>query len=487
MNVPLRRLAVVAALMICALMVGVTWWQFVQAGELNADERNTRTIFREFGTYRGSIVVGGEAIAYSEPVNTDYGYLRHYTDGELYAPVTGYYSVVYGRSGLESAENDILTGQASSLFWSRLQDLITGRQPRGGSIELTIDPVVQQAAWDALGDQRGAVIASDPRTGEILAMVSKPSFDPNDLAGHNRSVVEEAWQSLEPDPLKPLSNRAIAGDTYPPGSVFKLITAAAAIELEGMQGDTLVYAPRQLSLPGTSHQISNYGGAACTSSADETMPLSAAMRISCNTSFAQLGMDLGANSLRDYSEKFGFDAPLGIPLSVTPSRFPTNPNEAQTAMTAMGQFDVRVTPMQINLVTAAIANDGVMMQPYLVDTVRTPDLSIESVTEPSVRSQPIRASTAAILQDMMVDVVANGTGSRAQINGVQVAGKTGTAETGRAGEAPHAWFTAFAPADNPQVAVTVVVENGGDGGNEATGGRTSAPIARAVIEAVLSR
>lgn len=486
MNVPIRRLAVIALVMLLALMGSVTWWQFVRAQDLNNDARNTRSLYREFGVFRGPIVMGGEAMALSEPVNTDYKYLRQYPQGELYAPVTGFYSVVYGRSGLEAAENSVLTGSSSSLLWSRLQDLVTGRQPRGSSIETTIDPVVQQAAWDALGDQRGAVVAIEPATGRILAMVSKPSYDPNLLASHKTSAVSEAWQKLNADPDKPMANRAIAGDTYPPGSVFKLITAATAIQSGGYNLNSEVYAPRELPLPGSSKSIGNYGGGTCTPSGDTTT-LSNALRISCNTAFAQLGMDLGANELRAQAEAFGFDQPLSVPLRVTPSRFPKELDDALTAHTAIGQYDVRVTPLQVALVSAAIANGGIMMEPYLVETVRDPNLKMVSSATPDELGRPISYTTAQQLRTMMVDVVDNGSGRNAQISGVAVAGKTGTAQTGREGEAPHAWFTGFAPANDPQVAVAVVVENGGSMGSEATGGRVSAPIAKQVMEAVLRR
>ena len=230
MNTPLRRLTSVVVLMFVVLMGGATWVQFVQAPDLNNDGRNVRTLYREFDRDRGPLVVAGTSIASSTEVDDAFGYQRAYADGPLYAPVTGYYSLVYGRSGLEQAMDTELNGSADSLFYSRVQDLVTGRQPQGAAVELTIDPAMQQAAWDALGDQRGAVVALDPTTGAILAMVSKPSYDPNVLASHDTAAVTEAWASLIDDPTDPVVNRAIAGTTYPPGSTFKLVTAAAALE-----------------------------------------------------------------------------------------------------------------------------------------------------------------------------------------------------------------------------------------------------------------
>ena len=483
MNTPLRRLSTVMILMFVALMAASTWVQFVQAPQLNNDARNVRTLYREYGNPRGPIVVGGEAVAYSVPVDTSFKFLRTYTNGPLYAPVTGFYSVVYTRSGLEQAMNTELNGTADSLFLSRLQDLITGRQPQGASVELTIDPVVQQAAWDALAGQVGAVVAMDPSTGAILAMVSSPSFDPNLLAGHSTPEVTTAWAALNEDPAQPMVNRAIGGDTYPPGSVFKLVTAAAALE-SGLSPDTVVEAPLELDLPQSSNTIGNFGGSACSPTG--TISLADALRISCNTAFGRLGLDLGDDALRDQAEAFGFDTSLTIPLRVTESRYPAEPDLPQTALTAIGQHDVRVTPLQVAMISAAIANDGVLMRPYLVDTVRNQDLTSVSATSPEELGRSVSPTTARQLRDMMVAVVESGTGRAARIDGVSVAGKTGTAQT-TDDAAPHAWFTAFAPANDPKVAVAVVVEHGGALGDEATGGAVAAPIARAVIEAVMNR
>ncbi len=485
MNTPVRRLSAVVVVMFVSLMLSATWVQFFQAASLNNDPRNVRTLYREFDDPRGPIVVAGDSIASSSPVDDPYLYLRAYSDGALYAPATGFYSIVYGRSGIEQAMNTELNGSADSLFYSRIQDLFTGTQPQGAAVELTIDPAVQQAAWDALGDQTGAVVAINPSTGAILAMVSKPSYDPNVLAGHDIAAVQAAWDALNTDPAQPMANRAIAGDTYPPGSTFKLVTAAAALE-SGLTPQTPVAAPAELPLPGSSSVLHNYGNSACSSTG--AMTLQDALRISCNTAFGELGMNLGDAALRTQAEAFGFDTGLDIPLPVTTSRFPAEGNidAAQTALAAIGQYDVRVTPLQVAMTSATIANDGVRMAPYLVQTVRNADLTVVDQTEPTSLGRSISATTAAELTEMMQVVVDSGTGTAAQISGVPVAGKTGTAQT-TADAAPHAWFTAFAPADNPQVAVAVVVEHGGDLGNEATGGQVAAPIARQVILAALGQ
>lgn len=481
MNTPLRRLSSVVMVMFLGLMLGATWVQFAQAPALNNDQRNVRTLYREYGNFRGPIVVGGQAIASSVPVDDSFGYQRVYANGPLYAPVTGFYSVVYGREGIERYFNTELNGSADSLFYERLQDLVTGRQTRGASVELTIDPVLQQVAWDALGDQRGAVVALDPTTGEILAMVSKPSYDPNALASHDFAATREAWAALTTDPSQPMANRAIAGNTYPPGSTFKLVTAAAALE-NGLTADTPVAAPQTLTLPQTSTVLHNFGGSACSPTG--AMTLADALRVSCNTAFAQIGVDLGADELRAQAEAFGFDTPLNVPMRVAESHFPEDPDAPQTALSAIGQYEVRVTPLQMAMVAATIGNGGVQMTPYLVQTVRSQDLTVVETAEPVERGRAVSASTAAQLRDMMVSVVENGTGRAARIPGIAVAGKTGTAQTSD-DVPPHAWFTAFAPAEAPRIAVAVVVEHGGSMGSEATGGAVAAPIARAVIQAAL--
>ena len=276
MNTPLRRLATVVVVMFLTLMGGATYVQFIQAGDLNLDPRNVRTLYREYGNARGPIVVGGDAVASSTPVDDPFGYQRAYANGELYAPVTGHYSVVYGRTGIEELMSTELNGSADSLFYARLEDLITGRQPRGAAVELTIDPVVQQAAWDALGDQRGAVVAIDPATGAILALVSKPSYDPTLLAGHDTAQVNAAWTALQAAEGDPMVNRAIGGNTYPPGSTFKLVTAAAALE-SGLTAASELAAPDQLDLPQTTAMLGNFGGSSC--SATGVISLADALRL----------------------------------------------------------------------------------------------------------------------------------------------------------------------------------------------------------------
>ncbi len=313
-------------------------------------------------------------------------------------------------------------------------------------------------------------------------MVSKPSYDPVELASHDLSAVREAWERLNVNPDAPLVNRAIAGPTYPPGSVFKLVTAAAALESGEYTPDSELPGPAALDLPQSTAVLPNYDDRPC--GPDNTTTLAEALRISCNSAFGQLGIDLGGEALREQAARFGYDQELTIPLTVTPSTVPEGLNAPQSAQAAVGQFDVRVTPLQVAMTSAAIANNGVLMRPQLVRTIRGPDLQVVEQVEAEVLAEPVEPATAEALTAMMVEVVSTGTGTAAQIADVAVAGKTGTAQTGN-DSAPHAWFTSFAPADDPQVAVAVVVENGGSAGSETSGGRVAAPIARAVMEAVL--
>lgn len=484
MNTPIRRVFLVVMVMALALMVSATAIQYFRAGDLNTDGRNVRALYREYGRDRGPIIMAGEPVAQSEPVDDVYSFLRTYPRGSLMAPVTGYFSLVNGVTGMERAENSVLNGTSSSLLLERVQALFTGRQPQGGSVELTIDPAAQQAGFDAFGDQVGGAVALDPRTGAVLALVSTPSFDPNLLTSHDLTAVRTAFDALESDPEQPLTNRAIAGTLYPPGSTFKLVTMAAALATGDYHADTVVDAPDQYQLPGSSALLGNPGGERCGDGVSVTLEY--ALQVSCNTPFAMLGVELGDDALREQAEAFGWGQELEIPLTVTPSIFPEDPDAAQTAMSAIGQFDVRATPLQMAMVSAAIGNGGVLMKPYLTATTRGPDLNVLSVAEPSVLSTAMTEGNAAELRDMMVNVVENGTGFRAQIPGVAVAGKTGTAQTAP-GRPPHAWFTAFAPADDPQVAVAVAVEYGGDLEGAATGSKVAAPIARAIMEAVLQQ
>jgi peptidoglycan glycosyltransferase len=425
-------------------------------------------------------VVGDTAVARSRATGGQFQFRRVYPDAEGYAHATGYYSWVYGRSSTERAANDILAGKDESLFARRIIDLAAGRPPEGGSVLLTLLPEAQQAAVDGLSGTIGAVVAIEPRTGALLAMASRPTYDPNPLADPDPEVQEEAWTQYTDDPDQPMLNRAIAR-AYPPGSVFKLVTAAAALESGEYEPDTPIPGPAELPLPGSTAVLPNTFSGAC--GADGTTTLTEALRISCNTAMAWLGIELGDDALRAQAEKFGYNTQPLPEYNAATSVFPANLDPAQTAQAAIGQYDVRATALQVAMVSAAIANDGTLMSPYLIAEALAPDLAPLQVTEPTVQSEAVSLGTAEDLTDMMVTVVESGTGVNAAIPGVAVAGKTGTAERGP-NDLPLAWFTSFAPADDPQVAVAVVIENPG-GDIDISGGRLAAPIARAVMQAVL--
>jgi len=482
MNKPIRRLSFVVALLFCTLLISTTWIQFVTAKSLDARPGNRRTLLDSYSRERGAILVDGTPIAKSVPTKDELKWVRTYPQAKLYSQVTGYYSFTYGAGfGLEGTEDALLSGQSDKLFYRRVLDMLTGKPPSGASLELTINPKAQAAADQALGNQRGAVVALDPKTGAILAMVSHPQYDPSTLSSHDLSSVAAAWKSLNADPLHPADNRAIAGDLYPPGSTFKLITAAAALSSGKFTEQSLIPGPATLALPQSTVNLPTDDRLPCGPGNKTT--LTHALEISCNTSFGWLGLTLGGDALRAQAGKFGFGDSIAVPMRVTPSVVPPL-NAPQSAQAAIGQYDVRVTPMQMAMVSAGIANKGTVMKPYLVKDTRSSSLDLIDQTQPEQLSQAVSPAVAAALTRMMVTVVQSGTGTPAQIPGMQVAGKTGTAQHVKGGN-PHAWFTAFAPASDPQVAVAVVVEDGGNAGSEAYGGAVAGPIARAVMEAVL--
>jgi peptidoglycan glycosyltransferase len=482
-NAPLRRVAISVLVLFTLLIVNVNYIQVVRADKLRDDPGNTRVLAEEYDRQRGAIVVDGAPIASSVRTDDQLTYLRQYADGPTYAPVTGYYSVVYGTTGLERATNDVLAGSDPRLAFRRLADLFTGRDPAGGDVVLTLDPAVQTTAMKALGDVTGAVVALDPTTGAVLGLASTPTYDPNQLSSHDPAGIRDYAASLQQQSPDPRDNQAIS-ERYSPGSVFKVIVSAAALS-NGYTPQTTVPAPNLLTLPGTSTTLENYNGESCNGGADQS--LIDALTISCNTAFAELGVALGKDKLRSMAEAFGMTGQsFDMPLTVAGSTIGDPANDAQLAVSSIGQQDVQMTPMQAAMVAAAVANDGRLMKPYLVDQVRAPDLTVVDQTEPEEMGRPVSADVAAELQQMMVSVVEKGTGRKARIDGVTVGGKTGTAEVGD-GVQPHTWFVGFASQGDRQIAIAVFVKNGGQSGTEGTGtgGDISAPIARQVVQAYL--
>lgn len=496
MNKPIRNLAVACMLLFVALLVNATYVQYWQADALTSLSKhpdNKRVRDAEFARERGAILVRGKAVAESNKSNDAYKFQRVYSQGPEYAHLTGFFSRDWGLGGVEATQNSILSGSDSKLFVNRVVDLVDNKSPKGGSVTLTVDPGAQQAAYDglkALGNNvRGAVVAIEPNTGKILAMVSSPSYDPARLATHDFAAVGVAKKRLLASKLGPLNNRAIE-EALPPGSTFKLVTAAAALDSGKYTPDTKVPGGAKLDLPQTTKDLVNENRGSC--GADQ-ITFTQALQVSCNVSFGDVGLKVGADKLRQTAEKFGFgkrsfndldDALTRQALS----RFPANPDLPQTALSAIGQFDVAATPLQMAMVGAGIANDGVVMKPYLVDEIKSPKLDVLGKTDSTpMPDQPAISSAAARdLTQMMVAVVEGGTGRTAQIPGVKVAGKTGTAQSSP-DRPPYAWFVSFAPANTPAVAVAVLVQDAGVARDQISGSGLAAPIAKAVMEAVIGK
>jgi penicillin-binding protein A len=486
MNKPIRAMSIFCLLLFVALLLNVTYLQYVHADKLNSRADNKRVRDAEFSRKRGAIVAGGDSVAESVKTKDRYVYQRVYRQPMKYAHVTGYYSYIYGRTGVEASENQILSGSDPRLFVNRVVDMVGNAQPKGGSVTLTLDPKAQTAAYDglrALGKNvQGAVVALEPSTGKVLAMVSSPSYDPNRLASHDFGEVQRADKRLNADPDKPLLNRSIQ-EIYPPGSTFKLVTAAAALSSGQYTPDTKVKGGPRLDLPQTTTDLVNENGSSC---GGDPITLTQALEVSCNVSFGSIGLHLGAAALRTQAEKFGFDQTYLSDLNgQVASRFPSHPDPPQTALSAIGQFDVAATPLQMAMVASGIANGGTLMRPYVVDEVRAPDLSVLDKTHPEAyRSNAVSSSVAHQLTQMMIEVVDHGTGTTARIPGIKVAGKTGTAQSSPS-RPPYAWFVSFAPADNPKVAVAVLVEDAGVARDAISGSGLAAPIAKRVMEAVI--
>ena len=486
MNKPIRGISIFCMFLFLALMANASYLQFWEADDLNKDPRNRRVIEAAFSRERGAILVGRDPIAESVPSDDKYEFQRTYAPQPfVYAPITGFFSF-YTQTGLEHTQNEVLSGEDPRLFVTRLVDMLSNDENQGGSVELTIDPDAQEAAYDGLralpGDVEGSVVAIEPNTGKILAMVSLPSYDPNKLASHDLGSVDEVYQRLLADPTEPLINRATS-KRLPPGSTFKLVTAAAAIESGQYDADDDVPAGTTYDVPQTSADIGNDGRSQCD---PDEVSFETAMAFSCNTTFARMANDVGAEAMLEQAEAFGFNSDYLEDLPQAQSVYPESPNEPETAQTGIGQFEVSATPLQMAMVSAAIANGGTVMRPYLVNKVQSADYQDLEQTEPSELSQAVSSSTADQLTDLLVSTVVNGTAAPAAIPGISVAGKTGTAQSGIESVPPYAWFVSFAPADNPQVAVAIVIESApGIDRGEIAGGLLGGPIAKAVMEAVL--
>ncbi|MCP1428368.1 peptidoglycan glycosyltransferase [Microbacterium foliorum] len=484
MTKELRRLSIVMLFMFISLFAATSWIQVVEADTLAQDPNNRRTLLDSYEIQRGSIIVDDVAIASSNPADDRYQFQRVYADAAMWEPVTGYFNpALQSATGIERAMNADLSGTGSSAFFSEIERILSGQPQTGFSVELSLDTAAQTAAYQALQGLNGAVVAIEPKTGRILAMASTPGFDTNLLATHDADAANATYDQLVADANKPLSNRAIAGDLNPPGSTFKLIVAAAAYESGDWTPDSTLPNPARFQLPGSNNTVANAWGSTCGDG--DTVTISEAIRLSCNIPMAELAVQLGDDKIREMAEKFGFNKSFSTPLESTPSSYPKGLDDAQTALSGFGQGQVTATPLQIAMLSAGIANDGVVMNPRLVDTVIGNDLSVVRAFDNTEFGRALDATVADQVTASMVASVSNGAAQGARIDGVDVAGKTGTTENGNK---PYTlWFTGFAPANDPEVAVAVLVEDGGGQGQSGSGDTIAAPIAKKVIEAVLGR
>jgi penicillin-binding protein A len=497
----IRRLGIALVLLFAVLFAQLAYVQVFAADDIKNHPANfSRQLIAEYNVQRGKILsADGLVLAESVPApeSSRYRFERRYPQGDLYGYITGFYSRIYGRSALERSMNSYLSGEAPELALSTFSDLFLGRQKRGGNIFVTIDPQLQEVARTALGANQGAVVAMDPHTGDILALYSTPGFDPNQLSSGTDPEMRKAWQRLNADPDKPLLALSHQ-ELFLPGSSFKIVTASAALE-NGFGPESQWPNPHRLTLPLTNEQLQNFGDDHCNGGSSQ-ITLIEAFEESCNVTFAEVGLELGPERLAAQARAYGLCGTLpperttcdgqliDFELPFQTGRFPEpsyfEQNDPLLAFSAIGLDNDLVNPLQMALIAASVANGGVMPQPRIVSEVR--DSQGRVVREFPVRTvrRAISRISAAKLTQLMIAVVNNGSGYRAAIPGIQVAGKTGTATNGE-GRAPNAWFTAFAPAQTPRIAVSVIVFDGGNLGSEATGGQVAAPIVRSVIEAYL--
>ncbi|KJY54311.1 Penicillin binding protein transpeptidase [Bifidobacterium coryneforme] len=483
MNKSLRQLFNAVIVLFVILGISSTLIMVVRANSLNADSRNMRALYHEYAAPRGAILASdGTVMAMSDPIDDSFQYQRKYMNGNIYAPVTGYYSITSPADrGIEASRDRLLSGQSDSLWMDRAKSLFTGTQNKGASIETSINPRMQETAYRMLGGMSGSVVAIEPSTGRILAMVSTPSYDPGALTGHDSSDASRAYQELARRADNPMLNRATS-QLYPPGSTFKVVVAAAALESGQYSPDSEIPAGASYTLPGTAYDMTN--ATAAGNGVNGKISMQDALAYSSNTAFSQLGVSLGGKTIADQAKKFGYGSTItldgtnssGSPMRAVASKFPGEQTPDKIALASIGQGDTLATPLQDAMIAAAVANGGKLMQPTLVDRVRSSDLSVISETTPSVYSQTFSADTSQALTQMMEGVTTKSYPDL-QIPGMQVAAKSGTAQIGAGNTSNDGWMIGFAPADKPKVAVAVVVHGISSYGMEIAG-----PIMKSVMQ-----
>ncbi|KFF31770.1 peptidoglycan D,D-transpeptidase FtsI family protein [Bifidobacterium bombi] len=490
MNKYLRQLFTVVLALFVIIAFSSSWISVISADKYTSDPRNVRAYELSVSSPRGSILASdGTVMAKSNPVNDTFAYQREYADGPLYAPVTGYFSINQAADrGIEASRNKPLTDESNAMFWKRLRATVEGSKNNGASIETSIDPVLQKTAYDGLtaSGKDGGAVAIEVKTGRILAMVSSPSYDPNLLASHNSTEVNRNYTQLTSGDSSPMVNRTTS-QLYPPGSTFKTVVATAALASGKYQPDTQIPAGASYTLPGTSTQLTNSTPAAA--GVDGHISFEDALAYSSNTAFAQLAGALGGDAVATQAKKFGYGSPItidgtdssGMPMTAVASKFPSSPAPDKLALSAIGQGDVQSTVLQNAMVAQAIANEGKMMKPTLVDRVRASDLSTISRTHPSVKANVMSSDASGKLTGMMKSVVTKENANLA-LPGIQVAAKTGTAQIGVGNSSIDGWVIGFAPADDPQIAVAVLVHN-----TDVLGSFAAGPIMRSMMQEALEK
>ncbi|TPQ19950.1 peptidoglycan D,D-transpeptidase FtsI family protein [Streptomyces sporangiiformans] len=482
MNKTIRRASVFTLLLVLALLVRATWVQFYEGTALADDKDNRRNTIEQYAYPLGDIIVAGDAVTGSKEVKSgDLKYQRTYKDGALYAGVTGYSSQVYGATQLEGIYQDLLDGTSDRL--KNPLDTVTGKRAKPGDVVTTIDPDVQKAAYDALGDKKGAAVAIDPTNGKILGVVSTPSYDPSEISGSTDSA---AWEKLSKDPEKPMTNRALR-QPLPPGSTFKLVVAAAALE-DGLYSsvDEKTDSPNPYPLPGSTRVLANENESAPC----EDATIRVALQYSCNNVFGKMAVDLGQDKVKAMAEKFGFNnEEQDVPVRAYESVYPSDMDKSQTALSGIGQFDVTATPLQMAMVSATIAGGGKLVSPHMVSQISDASGDVlENYDDHTDTKEILSSSTAEQLQSAMQTVVEDGTGTNARISGATVGGKTGTAQHGENNsQTPYAWFTSYAKDDSTgkEVAVAVIVEQSNAARSEVSGNGLAAPVAKSMMRAAL--
>lgn len=454
----IKKVLMVFLIFFIGIISYITYFEIITGPKIVNNAYNRRLWVKRNEVLRGTIYDrNGNALTKSARIDQE-TQKREYTGGEIFAHVLGYVDIKYGITGLERKyDEQLMATDIQDSIRNLIKNKGKNEEKVGNSLKTSLDLEVQRKAYDLLGDNRGAVVALNPKTGEILAMVSKPSFNPNNL--------QEIWKSINQDKNTPLINRASAG-LYPPGSTFKTVTAVSALEnMPSVKNRT--FNDNGSLYISNDYSLNNFSGEVLGS-----INFQQAYTHSSNVVFGTLGLELGNDKLKATAEKFYFNKEIpadGIP--VEPSRFPIlkKYEKGSIAQSAIGQSSDLASPLQMALVTSTIANDGVMMKPHLVNEVLTSKGSSVKSIAPESLGQVISADTAQTMKDFMRSVVSEGTGVNAAIEGIEVGGKTGTADHQVDGKdaPPHSWFIGFAPYDNPQVAVAIIVEDGGQGGKAA--------------------